>query len=109
MWMIDPRLMCDRHLLGEHVECHMLAGTLARGRSISGFIDKRLLEPASLAERHAALAEEMRARGFSHRSPLPDVDLAAMTQDARDCRVDVSRSRDDLLARCEACSARHRG
>ncbi|MHB8762095.1 MAG: pyrimidine dimer DNA glycosylase/endonuclease V [Coriobacteriia bacterium] len=57
--MIDPVLLCDRHLLGEHVECHMLAGSLARRRSIDGFIVKGLLEPESLVERHDALAGEM--------------------------------------------------
>lgn len=109
MWMIEPGLMCDRHLLGEHVECHMLAGTLAKGRSIAGFVTKELLEPASLQERHDRLADEMCARGFSHRSPLPAVDLSRLPEDARTCRVDPGRSYAELLDRCEACSARKRG
>lgn len=106
MWMVDPELLCDQHLLGEHVECHMLAGTLTRCRSIDGFIAKGLLEPASLAERHSRLAEEMTARGFAHRSPLPDVDLDYLPAKARDCRVDVERSLEDLVERCEACRQR---
>ena len=77
MWMVDPTLMCDQHLLGEHVELHMLAGTLARRRSIDGFIAKGLLEPGAMHERHEALVAEMAARGFMHRSPLPDVDPSA--------------------------------
>lgn len=104
--MIEPALMCDRHLLGEHVECHMLAGTLARKRSIDGFIAKRLLEPSSLQARHDRLAEEMGARGFRHASPLPEVDLAYLADDARDCAVDTAASHGDLTARCEACRAR---
>lgn len=86
----------------------MLAGTLVKGRSIAGFITKELLEPASLAERHERLADEMAARGFTHRSPLPDVDLSALPEDARVCRVDAGRSYAELLDRCEACSARRR-
>lgn len=106
MWMVDPAKMCDQHLLGEHVECHMLAGTLARQRSIDGFVVKRLLEPCSLAERHEQLAEEMGARGFRHASPLPDVDVGYLPADARECRVDVEAAHADLVARCEACRER---
>lgn len=106
MWMVDPACMCDQHLLGEHVECHMLAGTLARGRSIDGFIVKRLLQPASLAERHDRLAAEMAARGFRHVSPLPPVDLSYLPDAARSCTVDVMASHADLVARCEACRER---
>lgn len=109
MWMVEPELMCDRHLLGEHVECHMLAGTLVKGRSIAGFIAKELLEPSSLAARHECLAREMVARGFAHRSPLPEVDLSALSEEARICRVDADRSYVELLDRCEACAGRRRG
>jgi hypothetical protein len=28
MWMVPPKVMCRKHLLGEHVEIHMLAGSL---------------------------------------------------------------------------------
>lgn len=106
MWMIDPELMCDRHLLGEHVECHMLAGTLSRERSIDGFIAKGLLEPESLSPRHDRLVAEMQARGFRHESPLPEVDAGYLSADARACRVDVHAAHEDLVARCPACRER---
>lgn len=106
MWMTDPAGMCDKHLLGEHVECHMLAGTLARRRSITGFIDKRLLEPDSLTARHDELAREMGARGFRHRSPLPAPELGHLPPSARGRVVDREASRADLLARCDACAGR---
>lgn len=28
MWMVDPKIMCRKHLLGEHLELHMLAGCI---------------------------------------------------------------------------------
>lgn len=105
MWMVPPETMCDQHLLGEHVEIHMLAGTLARRRSIDGFVAKGLLEPSSMRVRHAALADEMEGRGFSHKSPLPDVDLEYLPAAARETRVDVATSGVDLRARCERCRA----
>lgn len=108
MWMVDPELLCDRHLLGEHVECHMLEGSLRRGRSIDGFIAKGLLEPASVRTRHDRLADEMAARGFRHASPLLEVDLAHLPASALACRVDVAAARAELFARCPACAARRR-
>ena len=71
MWMVDPKKMCRKHLLGEHVEIHMMAGTLLKGRSIDGFLERGLLEPQSARKRHDALAAEMQARGYNHASPLP--------------------------------------
>lgn len=103
MWMVDPETMCDRHLLGEHVEIHMLAGTLARHRSIDGFIAKGLLEPGAMHVRHEALVAEMGRRGFRHRSPLPAVDLTYLPLRAREARVDSVRSGMELAERCTSC------
>ena len=109
MWMTDPAAMCDRHLLGEHVECHMLAGTLARRRSIAGFVDKRLLEPDSLVARHEELAREMGARGFRHLSPLEEPELGYLPASARGRVVDREASGAALRARCDACARRMTG
>lgn len=109
MWMVVPERMCDQHLLGEHVEIHMLAGTLARKRSIDGFIAKGLLEPTSMQERHAALVIEMARRGFRHKSPLSDINLGYLPQAAREARVDVAASAAELSARCERCRALSEG
>ncbi len=65
MWMVDPKKMCRKHLLGEHVEIHMMVGTLLKGRSIDGFLERGLLEPQSARIRHDALAAEMQARGYN--------------------------------------------
>lgn len=70
MWMIDPRLMCRKHLNGEHYEIHMLAGHLRAGHSIKGYLEKGLLEPQNMKQRHDELAAEMVRRGGNHKSPL---------------------------------------
>lgn len=101
--MVDPHSMCDRHLLGEHVELHMLAGTLARGRSIDGYIARGLLEPASMQDRHARLVDEMTLRGFRHQSTLPDVELGYLPAAAREACVDTDSARRELARRCERC------
>lgn len=109
MWMVPPETMCDQHLLGEHVEIHMLAGTLSRQRSIDGFIAKGLLQPASMHQRHAELVAEMERRGFKHKSPLPECELGYLPVEAREALVDVSASAADLVARCERCRGRSEG
>jgi hypothetical protein len=37
MWMVDPRQMCRQHLLGEHNELHMFAGTMRKGIGLAGY------------------------------------------------------------------------
>ncbi|MDD2201977.1 MAG: pyrimidine dimer DNA glycosylase/endonuclease V [Firmicutes bacterium] len=103
MWNVHPRLMCRKHLLGEHVEMHMFAGTLVRGMSIQGYIDGGLVEVENIRRRHDELAEEMKARGFKHASPLRD-----------DCptfcagRVDAKANIIELARRCPECAERIR-
>ena len=100
--MVDPSKMCRKHLLGEHVEIHMLAGSLNKGRSVAGFLADGLLEPQSMRARHAALVAEMTKRGYRHQSPLPTTPVPP-----EGC-VDVERSKAELVRRCPACAARKR-
>lgn len=37
MWLVPPSHMCRKHLLGEHVELHMLLGTLKKGNPSPAF------------------------------------------------------------------------
>ena len=102
MWMVNPKRMCRKHLLGEHVELHMLLGSLRKNRSIQGFLDARLLQPQTANQRHEALVKEMEARGYRHSSPLPHVKLKSNQYGA----VDVRTSERELKKRCDECKAR---
>jgi hypothetical protein len=102
MWMVDPRAMCRHHLLGEHLELHMLAGALRRGKSVDGFLAKGLLEPGSARTRHGALASEMHRRGYRHASPLPAVRLKARHQGRF---VDRAAALAELRRRCPECAS----
>lgn len=99
--MVDPRIMCRKHLLGEHVEHHMFVASINRGLSLTGYLDGNLLEPESLGSRHAALVEEMLARGYAHSSPLPEVRRALPSR-----RINREAALADLLARCPECRSR---
>ena len=70
MWNVPPPLMCRKHLLGEHVETHMFASCLTKGKHLDGYIDKGLVDISLLRNRHDSLAKEMVNRGYSHASPM---------------------------------------
>lgn len=100
MWMIEPSLMCRKHLLGEHVEIHMLVGSLLHHRNISGHLERGQLEPQNAQPRHEELAQEMLKRGYKHNSPLPSVEHRHVGT------VDRNVSIQDLIARCPECAKR---
>jgi len=70
LWPVDPRLLCRKHLLGEHVETHMMVGSLNRGISMDGFYSRGLIDTRLIRARHDAVGAEMGTRGYQHASPL---------------------------------------
>lgn len=99
MWMVNPRIMCRQHLLGEHAEIHMFIGTISRGKSVKGYLEKGLLEVHSLYDRHEELVEEMKRRGYNHQS---DVDKKWKSAEKRGV-IDRKKSLDELVKRCSSC------
>lgn len=107
MWMTPPEIMCRKHLLGEHVELHMLVGTLRKGISVSGFLENNLMEPAAIESRHEALVQEMTRRGYKHKSPLPHPETDSLSFDEFWTVVNSKDSLAELLRRCPECLALH--
>jgi hypothetical protein len=100
MWMVNPKLMCRKHLLGEHVEIHMFVGSINKGINIQTYINTNLCEPNSIRSRHDELVKEMLARGYNHKSELPDFEFKD------DTKVDSEKSYEDLIKRCKDCASR---
>ena len=105
MWMINPKHLCRRHLLGEHVELHMMVATLNRRPPVSvvGYIRNGLIELNQITKRHGALVKEIERRGYNHQSPLPEYTISDRLFYGR---VNRSRSYRDLLERCSGCTER---
>ena len=101
-WLVNPKLLCRKHLLGEHVEHHMFVGSIKKGFSVEGYLRDGFLEPRTLYPRHAELALEMQRRGYNHQSPLPEVN----TSHLRDGNIIIKRNIEDLRSRCDECSTR---
>lgn len=106
MWMCDPRGMCRKHLLGEHVEQHMFLGHLKKKRGIDGYIRENCLEMISIHRRHEELAAEMIRRGYNHKSPINFDDMVCVynyDQHYRDITVDREKALNELTRRCSDC------
>ena len=104
MWMVDPVIMCRKHLLGEHVELHMAAAHICLGKRIDGWADTNCLQPKAIGMRHKALAAEMTLRGYKHVSPLRQPRVLK-TQRPEAC-VDTIAARTELVRRCTECAGR---
>jgi hypothetical protein len=104
MWMVDTKVLCRKHLLGEHVELHMASAWIAKGKNVAGWAESNCLEPSSIGARHAVLAAEMSARGYAHKSPLAQPRV--MTNQHPGAKVDTEASLAELLRRCQECRMR---
>lgn len=110
MWGVSPNMLCREHLLGEHLEMHMFAGSIKKGISMKGYVDNNLLEPRKIKERHDALAEEMLIRGYKHRSPLvlPDQYVEDLPEYIREYKLRKDDAFIELVNRCDNCASRLR-
>jgi len=106
MWMVPPEELCDKHLLGEHVECHMFFGAIKKGKSVRGYLEGGLLEPYWLKQRHEVLAKEMRRRGMKHKSPMRFPKGFKPPGNQLVQYVDPERNRFELIHLCEECRRR---
>ena len=105
MWMVDPREMCQAHLLGEHREMHALVGMLSRKKKIQGYIDNKLLQPRLIKQRHDELVEEMLRRGMNHHTILifDESLLEYLPVEHKNAIVDPIESKKELIRRCVRC------
>jgi hypothetical protein len=109
MWLCDPKILCQKHLCGEHVEMHMFLGSLKKGKKIDGFLKNNLFEPRTLAQRHEDLKKEMIARGFNHNSDMCEEECECvldLSMEKQYWEVDRKKALRDLLDRCPECRKR---
>lgn len=100
--MVDTSIMCRKHLLGEHLECHMFVGALKKGKKLQGFYDNKLLDARSVNERHDIIVKEMLRRGYNHRTPLQQLDVEII-DDTPYVYISEDKNIITLLDRCSDC------
>lgn len=105
MWMIPSKLLCKKHLLGEHGEIHKHRHNFIKQHKITNRIYPVVqIEPASMKQRHDELADEMIRRGYNHESPYEQPDLSYLRESERNVKVDYNISISDLIDRCPQCT-----
>ena len=95
--MINPRKLCRQHLLGEHKELHQLIGSLNKGKSIKGHLEKGQVEVHNIKKRHKQLVNEMIRRGYKHNSVLPK------SKDYKAGKINIFENEKELVKRCKEC------
>jgi hypothetical protein len=106
MWMLDPKILCRKHLLGEHSELHKFLPSWRKKHSIEGRVDGNAIEPGAYTDRHEVLAQEMINRGYKHQSPLEKPDFSYLPVEHRLAKVDQHKALQTLLDRCPECKER---
>jgi hypothetical protein len=104
--MVNPKILCNQHLLGEHVELHMFVGTINKGITVNGYVENNLLEYKNIHERHTELVNEMERRGMNHQSPLPKVLGSHLPDSVKFSQIDRKMAKDELISRCKDCRER---
>ena len=105
MWMLPPEGMCRKHLLGEHVELHMLLGSMRRGKNIDGFLSGGLVDPQLIFARHEELVTEMARRGFKHSSPIDGCECASLSaRYTGRASINIAANAAELQRRCPDCA-----
>ena len=110
MWLCDPRILCQKHLCGEHVEMHMFLGTLKKRKKIDGFLKNNLFQPRVLFQRHEDLKCEMIERGYNHNSNMCESECACVLDlptEKQYWEVDKDAALKNLLDRCPECRKRY--
>lgn len=97
MWGVKPSMMCRNHLLGEHLEMHMFVGTILKGNSLNGYLEKKFVNTGKIRKRHRELVAEMKKRGFKHNSSLRQFSVKKMGS------IDVRANKSELKSRCKKC------
>ena len=103
MWGIEPKKLCNQHLLGEHLEMHMFLGCIKKGISLKGYYDNKLVCANLIKKRHDDLAIEMISRGMKHNSPITKMDFF---RDFKYGEIDLEDNINELMSRCSKCRDR---
>lgn len=107
MWMCNPLILCKDHILGEHLELHMLEGSIKKNKNLGRFLTDKLVDPSQIQARHDILVQEFARRGYpsglDHKTPLHADGLIL-----QDNPIDTDKSLQDLLSRCEKCRERYK-
>ena len=105
MWGIDPKFLCQKHLIGEHGEIHKNRHIFVKKYKITKRITPIVqIEPENMQKRHDELVLEMLKRGYNHNSPYEQPNLSYLNNNERYAQININISIKDLINRCPECA-----
>lgn len=100
MWLLNPKKMCNKHLLGEHGEIHKFRHSFVKKHNMNGRLKyPAQIDPILMGYRHDQLAKEMLRRGMNHKSPYIQPGVSHLPV----AYVDLTHNTKDLSERCPDC------
>jgi hypothetical protein len=103
MWQVNPGLLCNKHLLGEHGEIHKHRHNFEKKHNMTGRMKyPSQIDPHAQGARHDVLAAEMLKRSMNHKSPYVQPDTSYLPS----AQIDTEYNLNDLANRCPDCRAR---
>jgi hypothetical protein len=104
MWMIEPKLLCRKHLIGEHFELHKHRYIFVKKYSIYKRIFPIVqIEPSSMKIRHEQLVKEFKRRNYNHNSPYKMPNISHLPIEQQLAKVNIQISMKELSSRCKQC------
>lgn len=103
MWMVDPKILCRKHLLGEHGEIHKHRHNFIKKHKMNGRLGQ--IDPTLMKQRHDELAKEMIRRKYKHESPYEQPDVSYLPE----MKININKSLNDLINRCKDCKELYNG
>lgn len=106
--MTSPKIMCRQHLIGEYREMFTFLGSLKKQISMAGYLKNNLFEPLSILSRFNDLKNEMIERGYKPKKEFvfDDSMIQYLGDLSIQTKVDIDKSLEDLLNRCDRCKQR---
>lgn len=103
MWMVNPKLLCRKHLLGEHGEIHKFRHSFVKQHKMGKRVELGQIDHTNMESRHDELRDEMLSRGYNHNSDYvqPDISYIKLVP-----KIDINLNLSDLSERCEDCKRR---
>jgi len=106
MWLIDPRLLCMKHLKLEHKDLHSIVKNLNSGINLDLYIVRGDIDPSNVFTRHEIVEQELQLRGVYTNSPLHKFECKALETWYGKVNINLGRSLSDLSSACPSCHKR---
>ncbi|EKE20330.1 MAG: hypothetical protein ACD_8C00021G0015 [uncultured bacterium] len=100
VWDVDPKKLCQEHLVAEHRELHGLWNILTKHGGKGGYSKhpetlRWVGKNRALFERHEVLIREFEKRGYKHHTPLDE--KLAVGKKIQDAFINTIPEQEEIL------------